>query len=313
MRGTARPAREADKSAILALLAGKVYPQSVLELHSPEVRRADDVLGLEAQWETVMGLEVFQLWVVETDEIQAFALVLCGQSDHATGILESVVLAHAGSEKFYPILLAEAARHSQARGDRFLAIRCYPDQSGLQQILEQAGLAPEFSRVVRDLKVEIPWTSELTVRPAQASDRAFLARLHVECSSFYRSSHRREADWDTLEALNHYLALDFSQGEVLGWVAESNSVAVGYVLVKSDFPLEFPGLRAAYLYDIAVLAQSQGKQAASVLHERAVQSLRQSGYDVLIGDISWHNHRALAIALEKLGYQMEWQRWGLNL
>lgn len=310
-------ARPQDCSEIVSLLQGKVYPESPLGLADASLRKAADLDALQSQWQTLFAQPLFELWVFrELDGCQAFVLALFRQADHATGQMEAIMVEHAGNLSVYPALIERLVESARSHGDRFLAWRLYPKEDALRALLAQANFAPEFSRVVRATRVQLalPRDSTLQIRRAQSSDRAFLAGLHVDCSPFYRSSHREGAEWGALDALENYLSLDLTEGSpTLGWVAWDGQMPVGYVLVRRDFRLEDTHVPAAYLYDIAVVRSHWGREAATVLHEHATGELGRLGYATLVGDISWHNRRALEMAVGKLSYQVEWERWGVNL
>ncbi len=306
-----------DRDEIVALLRSKVYPVSHLEGVGAEQRKALDLEALEAQWQTVFAQPLFELWVVRaTEGCQAFVLALFQQVEHATGQLEAIMVEHAGALQAYPVLITRLVESARKRGDSFFAWRLYPHELALRDLLVQAGFAPEFSRVVRSTRASQadPVSGSLEIRRACSRDRAFLARLHLDCSPFYQSSNRAGAEWGALDALGNYLSLELEEQSItLGWVAWEQQQPIGYVLVKRDFLLEASQGRAAYLYDIAVARSHWGKEAATLLHEHAVHELARLGYPTLVGDISWHNHRALGMALGKLNYQVEWERWGVNL
>lgn len=310
-------ARPEDRDEIVGLLRAKVYPTSPMEGVGSEQRKNLDLEALQAQWATVFAHPLFELWVVrQAESSRAFVLALFQQAEHATGQPEAIMVEHAGELEAYPALIEQLAASARVHGDRFLAWRLYPQELELRELLIQVGFAPEFTRVVRSTGFEQGHAlgATLEVRPARSSDRAFLAKLHLECSPFYQSSHREGAEWQALDALGNYLSLDLSEESLtLGWVAWDQEEPLGYVLVKRDFALEASQKAGAYLYDIAVGRGHWGKDTATLLHEHAVRELARLGYEALVGDISWHNRRALGMAVARLNYQVEWERWGLNL
>lgn len=310
-------ARPEDCDQVVSLLQAKAYPESPIGRTAAQFRKAADLEALQSQWQTLFAQPLFELWVVRSgDGCKAFVLALFQQADHATGQLEAIMVEHAGDLVVYPPLIERLVESARSHGDRFLAWRLYPKEDELRELLVRANFAPEFSRVVRSTRVQLALSLEkaLDIRRAQSGDRAFLARLHVDCSPFYRSSHREGADWGALDALENYLSLDLAEESLtLGWVAWDGQEPVGYVLIRRDFKLDDTLEAAAYLYDIAVVRSYWGREAATVLHEHAVGELGRLGTTTLVGDISWHNRRALEMAVGKLSYQVEWERWGINL
>ncbi len=306
----ARRASLEDRPCLRRLLEGKAYPPSWLRQVTAERRRQHDLSALEQQ---------FELWVnhpqvsplVSSD---AFLIAVHNQQDFATGQPETVVVEHGGELQQYGALLDLLVARAVAAGDEFVALRVHSGQEKLAEYLQTLGWAAEFARVVRALETPLPVSEAPGLRRAGNEDRVFLARLHLHCSPFYESSQRRNSQWATVGALENYLSLDFSpESQLLGWVAEEEATPRGYVLVKLGFEGELLAGPSAYLYDIAVDPQARGRSLAGALHEAAVGELLTRGVENLVGDISAHNHQALAIATRRLGYGVEWQRWGLNL
>ena len=308
--GEASAAGPQDQARLRQLIEAKNYPRSGLRGVTPELRRQHDLQALERQ---------FQLWVEHAKvspllSAGAFLIAVHGQSDFATGQPETVVVEHGGELGQYPALLEPLVRLARQAGDEFVAMRVYEGEEALAELLAARSWAAEFARVVRPLDETVRATPSLGLRRARPEDRVFLARLHLECSPFYESSHRHGSQWATVGALDNYLSLDLTpESDLWGWVAEEEGELRGYVLVRLGFQGELLAGPSAYLYDIAVDPAARGKSLASALHESAVAALVQHGVENLIGDISAHNQQALAIAIRRLGYAVEWQRWGLNL
>jgi len=311
MRVTVRPAQDQDLPELLRLIQDKRYPESRLEGVTPQRRKASDQESLKGNWSGLLQSQRVSILVAQhpgRGGLLAYGIAGLDQRDFATGQAEAVLIEHAGDLDCYPALLDFLKEQIE---DEFLALRVFPEQAELKDCLRQCGFAPEFVRVVRNLKeIHQPVLAPgLSIRPARNSDRAFLAKLHVGCSPFYESSNRNRATWESLTALDHYLSLDFS-GDLRGWVAELDSKACGYVLIRQGFELELSSEPGAYLYDIAVKDGQRGRNLVSCLHEVAAGQL---GCSTLVGDISAHNQAALGVALGKLHYQVEWERWGTNL
>lgn len=306
----ARRAALGDRACLLQLLQAKTYPPSWLRGVTAERRREHDMTALEQQ---------FELWVNHPQvspllSSGAFMIAVHNQEDFATGQPETVVVEHGGDRKQYAALLPLLVERARAAGDEFLALRVHSGEEGLAELLQTLGWAAEFARVVRALEAPLSVSEAAGLRRAGNEDRGFLARLHLHCSPFYESSQRRNSQWATVGALDNYLSLDLSaESSLLGWVAEEQGTPRGYVLVKLGFEGELLAGPSAYLYDIAVDPQARGRSLAGALHEAAVGELLSRGVENLVGDISAHNHQALAIATRRLGYGVEWQRWGLNL
>lgn len=305
-----RSARAQDKSQLRQLIEAKIYPPSGLRGVTAERRRQHDLQALEQQ---------FELWV-EHPQVSpllsphAFLIAVHGQQDFATGQPESVVVEHGGALDEVPSLLEPLIQRARDKGDQFLALRLHPGQEELATLLESRGWAAEFARVVRPLDARLAVTEVEGLRPAGPADRVFLARLHLQCSPFYESSQRRNSQWATVGALDNYLSLDLStESDLRGWIVEEEGEPRGYVLVRLGFQGELLAGPSAYLYDIAIDPAARGKSLAGALHEAAVAALLEQGIENLIGDISAHNQQALAVATRRLGYSIEWQRWGLNL
>ncbi|MBT9581803.1 GNAT family N-acetyltransferase [bacterium] len=302
-------ARPDDLAALVKLVETKEYPGSRIAGIDARLRQQSDLNALTHHWDSLLANPQVAIWVARKDQdVGAYCIVGLGGADFASGQPETVVVEHAGQLALYPDLLESV---KQSVEDDFLAIRLYPEQPTLREVLQSCGFAPEFSRVVRCTqgarRPELP--EGLTVRPAVAADRAFLAQLHIDCSSFYESSNRHNVGWGALSALDNYLSLDLA-GDVLGWVAEYQGRPAGYVLLRREFGLEMLPTMGAYLYDIAVSKPHWGRNLVVFVHEVAAVEL---GYKTIVGDISAHNSRALHVAMHKLQYRLEWERWGLNL
>jgi ribosomal protein S18 acetylase RimI-like enzyme len=302
-------ARFEDLADLLSLVQGKPYPGSRIAGIDAALRKQSDLAALRSNWSGLLSNPQVAILVArERGAAVAYCIAGLGQADFATGQPESVVVEHAGPWQHYPALLG---RLQQIVEDDFLAIRLYPEQPELRDVLLACGFAPEFSRVVRSTQgaVAPDLPPGLSVRPAAAADRPFLAQLHVDCSPFYESSNRHHADWGAWSALENYLSLDF-QGNLRGWVAEEQGRPVGYVLLRTQFDLDMLPRKGAYLYDIAVSKPYWGRNVVVFVHEMAAS---QVGFETLVGDISAHNSRALHVAVHKLQYCLEWERWGVNL
>ncbi|MCW5869449.1 MAG: GNAT family N-acetyltransferase [Candidatus Eremiobacteraeota bacterium] len=232
-----------------------------------------------------------------------FAIAAHSQADFATGQPETIVVEQVGFDGAVLAFLQERAR---VWGDEFLALRHYPEDVELGERLPKLGFAPELTRITRSTEPLRPIAAE--VRPARARDRAFMSRLHIECSPFYRSSNRQGVDLGAIDALSNYLSLDLRH--YLGWVDQQRR---GYVLLERDFTLDLLERRGVYLYDIAVKPVNWGQGVAVALHESAMAGARALGYRTVVGDIAFENERAFWVATEKLGYRVEWRRWGINL
>lgn len=281
------------------MLSQKQYPGSRIAGVTSELRRQADLTALEQFWSGWLANDQVTLLVGP----ECFALAAHAQSDFATGQPETILVEQVGLNAEVLGFLLERARKWQ---DEFLALRHYPEDTELGELLPRLGLAPELTRVVRSTQpvreVRQP------VRPARARDRGFMSRLHVEHSAFYRSSNREGAELGTLDALAHYLSLDLKR--YLGWVDEGGQ---GYVLLERDFTLDLLQRKGVYLYDIAVRPESWGQGLAVSLHEAAMAGVAELGYETVVGDIAYENERAFWVAVEKLGYGVEWRRWGVNL
>lgn len=308
MTSKVRPAEPDDLSSLLELVASKAYPGSRIDGIDSRLRRECDLRALRENWQNLLANGGVKILVAGEGAVEGYLIAGCGQSDFATGQPETVVVEHAGPLEHYPALFETLKSDLE---DDFLAIRVYPEESDLQGCLRACGFAPEFTRVVRAARSEAPAppVEGLHVRRAHAADRAFLAQLHIDCSPFYESSHRQGADWGAFAALDNYLSLDLDRA-VAGWIAELEGKAAGYVLLRPEFALDMLERKGAYLYDIAVVQAAWGRNLVRPLHEAAV---REVGYQTIVGDISAHNSRALHVALNKLNYQVEWERWGFNL
>jgi len=299
-----------DKARLRQLLQAKTYPSSWLRGVTAERRREHNIVALEQQ---------FELWVNHPKvsplmSSGAFLIAVHNQQDFATGQPETVVVEHGGDREQYAALLPLLVERARAAGDEFVALRVHEGEEELTELLQTLGWAAEFARVVRALDRPLPVSELAGLRRAGNEDRGFLARLHLHCSPFYESSQRRNSQWGTVGALDNYLSLDLSaESQLLGWVAEEEATPRGYVLVNLGFEGELLAGPSAYLYDIAVDPEARGRSLAGALHEAAVVELLARGVENLVGDISAHNQQALAIATRRLGYGVEWQRWGLNL
>lgn len=300
-----RSAAPDDLKTLLGLVERKSYPGSRIAGIDAQLRRDCDLRALRESWQGLLANP--QVLILLAGE-EAYCIAGLGQSDFATGQAEAVVVEHAGNLAHYPALIESLKRRVD---EDFLAIRVYPEEPLLKDCLKACDFAPEFTRVVRSTTTaaELAWPEGLSVRRAGPGDRPFLAQLHIDCSPFYESSHRRDAGWGAFAALGNYLSLDL-QTEVAGWLAELDGQPVGYVLLRPDFGLDMLERKGAYLYDIAVSHAAWGRSLVGPLHEVAA---REVGYQTIVGDISAHNTRALHVALDKLNYQIEWERWGVNL
>lgn len=263
------------------------------------MRRQADLNALRECWAGWLANEQITLLVDDG----CFAIAVHAQADFSSGQPETIVVQQVGLNAQMLRLVRERALE---RGDEFLAFRHYPEEVELGQRLPELGLAPEVTRVTRDTRALLPVT--VPVRPANGSDLAFMGRLHVEFSPFYQSSNRRGMELGAMEVLSNYLSLDLLRYP--GWVDRERQ---GYVLLERDFSLDLLERKGVYLYDIAVQPSSWGRGLAVSLHEAAMQGALEAGYQTVIGDIACENERALGVATEKLGYAVEWRRWGCNL
>lgn len=281
------------------MLASKAYPASRIDGVTPELRRQADLTALAQFWSGWLANDQVTLLVGDG----CFAIAAHSQSDFASGQPETIVVEQVGWDQAMLDLLGKRARQW---GDEFLALRHFPEDLELGRLLPKLGMAPELTRITRSTAPFRPVEAE--VRSARAGDRAFMSRLHVECSPFYRSSNRHGVELGALDALSHYLRLDLER--YLGWVDPQRQ---GYVLLERDFTLDLLERKGVYLYDIAVNPASWGKGLAVALHESAMAGAAELGYQTVVGDIAFENERAFWVATEKLGYQVEWRRWGVNL
>ena len=298
-------AQACDLPAVLDLVRRRDYPESRIPGVTGELRRDTVLKELEQHWETFT--QRADLAVLRTTN--AFWVVAHGQIDFSSGQPETVVVEHAGEVREYPQLLEESIRRAVQHHDEFLAVRVYPQEA---ERFAGLGLSSELRRVVRTIAPTKP-QGPYRIREATLRDRSFLARLHVQSRGFYRSAGRRGVDGSTWEDMGHYLSLELApESDLYGWVALEDDLPVGYVLIRTPFFVELYGDNAAYLYDIAVARECWGREAASQLHEHAVARLAERGVGVLVGDISSANERAFSIS-GRLGYELEWERWGRNL
>ncbi len=281
------------------MLSQKQYPGSRIAGLTAELRRQADLTALEQFWNGWLANDQVTLLVGP----ECFALAAHAQSDFSSGQAETILVEQVGLNREVLDFLRERAGQW---GDEFLALRHYPEDTALGDLLPELGLAPELTRVVRSTQPLCQVRQ--AVRPARARDRGFMSRLHVEHSAFYRSSNRVGAELGTLDALTHYLSLDLMR--YLGWVDEASR---GYVLLERDFSLDLLERKGVYLYDIAVRPESWGQGLAVSLHEAAMAGAAELGYATVVGDIAYENERAFWVAVEKLGYAVEWRRWGVNL
>ena len=263
------------------------------------MRRKADLNALQECWSGWLANDQLTL-LIDSDR---FAIAVHSHADFSSGQPETVLIQQVGMDGEMLRLLAERARQ---RGDEYLVYRHYPDDAELEAHLPEWGLAPELTRVTRSTAAVRPVT--LATRVVGPSDRAFMGRLHVEFSPFYRSSNRRGVDLDAMEVLSNYLSLDLRR--FLGCVDEQRQ---GFVLLERDFQLDLLERKGVYLYDIAVQPTSWGRGLAVNLHEAAMQAAREAGFQTVVGDIAFDNERAFFVATEKLGYGVEWRRWGRNL
>lgn len=308
---TASPVAAQDLQLVFDLVRAKHYAGSSIPGITAERRQQSTLEHLQTYADALLGNPRVSFLVSRSPA--AYWLTLHGQADHASGQPESVLLDHAGDPAAYPALWELSAAAARAAGDQYFAARVYPAEDNARKAFSALGFQPEFWRVVFPVR-PLETAGKYTLRRVAEEDRVFLTRLTLESASFYRSANRSGVANLAWNDMANYLSLDLSpDSDLVGWVAEDGAEKVGYVLLKRRFPVELLTQEAAYLYDVAVLPAHWGRGAGSELHEHSMNQLANLGIALVVGDISCTNERTYRIALEKLRYQLEWERWGTNL
>lgn len=146
--------------------------------------------------------------------------------------------------------------------------------------------------------------TELRLRPATPADDAFFRKVEFETTwhSLDEEDRRRLKPQDVRDALrathelllsrdgNQVLVAEDEQGERLGllWLGINRNLVSGE--------------EEAWIYNVSVVAEHQGKGLGRRLMEHAERLAREQGFQVLGLLVSCHNERARAL-YDKMGFR----------
>ena len=120
---------------------------------------------------------------------------------------------------------------------------------------------------------------DISIRPVVLGDEPVLARLNSSVQSFHRERMPELFLAPSEEAVSAWFGEFLSRDSTVAWIAESETVPVGYVTaeLRSAAPSPFHGLRQWYEVDqIGVLPEWQRKSICRALvQEVAVMARRE--------------------------------------
>lgn len=209
-------------------------------------------------------------------------------------------------------LLEEAARRAGWRGSVRLGADIHVDDAVQSAAAREAGLAPEYHRIVCDLqRTPAPAPGPVVVRPATEEDRLFLVALSTECVPFMFCASRREE----IELVRRRFFDVYAFAELRGddeelrvWVAWLDGAPTGAVQVRPRAGTAADGGEEAYIFDISVSPEHWGGRVAVALVDHVIQEMRTRGVKYLTGDISVDNARVEGLS-RRFAFSPEHARW----
>lgn len=147
----------------------------------------------------------------------------------------------------------------------------------------------------------------IAVRPARASDRAFVLEAAERLSAFGPPPWRTSAEIVEGEARTLRAFFDAPDSGTALLVAEENGEALGFVYVETVHDY-FLGEAHGHIGILAVAASAEGRGAGGALLEAAEAWARRLGYGRLTLNVFERNSRARAV-YERRGYRPETMRY----
>lgn len=243
------------------------------------------------------------------DTVRGWAIVQHAVEEMVTGMTISMV--RDPSWMTAP-LLEEAARRAAKRGSVRLGADIHVDDAAQSAAARDAGLSPEYHRIVCDLdRAPAPATGPVIVRPAAEEDRLFLVALSTECVPFmFCASRREEIELVRRRFFDVYAFADLAgdDDELRVWVAWLDGVPTGAIQVRPRAGTAADGGDEAYIFDISVSPEHWGGRVAVALVDHVIQEMRARGVKYLTGDISVDNARVEGLS-RRFAFSPEHARW----
>jgi ribosomal protein S18 acetylase RimI-like enzyme len=303
-----RVATPDDRSAILAGLDRRPWFAAPCRPYPPEQVKELLRQALERQIDELLDHPAVDLLVHDEDGVHEWAIVQHDIEESVTGATISLVRDPSWATS--PPLLLEAARRARQRGATRLGIDVYQGDERQAGAAGEAGLSPEYHRIVCNLDLAPPVASTVvSVDPATENDRVFLVALSTECVPFMFCADRKdEIEQVRARFFDVYGALDLASGDLEAWVARVGGEPAGAVLVHPDAQAAADGRSETYIYDISVLPEHWGARVAVALVDRLISETRERGGGYLTGDISVDNERVRGLS-ERYRFVPEHTRW----
>lgn len=206
-------------------------------------------------------------------------------------------------------LLAFAAETARRYDSGFLTTEISPGDGDEQRLLESIGFRLESHKIsVTTAEGRIPDNSPYSVRSVTPDDAFLIAILnstmlhHTLCGS-------RDYDLSelTLRSMGILMEQVSGQGpQNAGLALILDGEMVGHLLI--DFNDQM-----GYIADLALAQEHWGGTAVRHLMRAGSRLLFRKNIPLFVGDVSAANRRALVVAQRALGFQVDRERYGLNL
>lgn len=246
----------------------------------------------------------------ENDGVSGFLLLKRQLTRGLTGDRESVVYDHwATTAQGRQRLFESAVRAARGHGSTYLTHPLAPHDTSTKSLLLSLGFQLESQRIsVASGEPRIPPDSPYEIRPATEEDAFMIGVLNSTMLEH------------TLAAGRQYDMADLtmkSMGAIMSHVARRDAHSAGLVLTKNGTMVGHLLLelneRRGYIYDLALEQEHWGGTAVRHLMRAGSLLLHQRQIPLFVGDVSAGNRRALVVAQRALGFQVDFERWGLSL
>lgn len=176
-----------------------------------------------------------------------------------------------------------------------------------RELLHSLGFWEDIFLVLKS--TDTPPRARHEARRATSEDASFISDLNQETVENLIPK-GREVDPEVVRKRYRYT---YSQLEewfrddphFFGFIAEMNGRPAGYILVKEKTIDELTGQEQGYVYDVAMKKESRGKFLHLALDDAAVRELQERGANLIAGEISASNRRALLASVRHCGYSIE--------
>lgn len=298
-----------DRRAILEAAARRPWFGAPTRAYPPDILGRVLVDALSARIDGLLDHDHVDLLVHRHDGLRGWAIVQHDVEEMVTGMTISMVR---DPSWVTPPLLEEAARRATVRGSARLGIDVHVDDDVEAAAACDAGLTPEYHRIVCDLeRAPAAVTSPVRVRPAREEDRLFLVALSTECVPFmFCASRQHEIEQVRRRFFDVYAFADLEgdDDELRVWVAWVDEAPAGAVQVRPRAGVTADGREEAYIFDISVSPQHWGGRVAVALIDHVIQEMRARGIKYLTGDISVDNARVQGLS-QRFAFSPEHARW----